>query len=380
MYLSNLFVVDGCVDQSKQYRIGVTIDQQHIYGVGSKKCAFDFDSLSVQWEISTGDKITNTSNSGGSTTGAISISTTSNPSTSPAIDKHSISTLKTCTSRPQVSTTTPHNNGYSIILNSTSPDSNGGIGSTDPEKTISKASVMSSQTLTAIIVLTVVTLLMTILCVVVFVCYVFFFCLYLFFFFFKQKTAYEIVSRDWSSDVCSSDLSFYHAHFSVRQRPCFLYLPILAAVAPPLFIMPIFRCGSAPTFYTYQFSLRQPPPPLFIMPISRCGSIPLFILPGSRCGSAPAFFTDHFSLRQRPRFLYCPFLVAAAPFFLYCPVLVAAAPPLFLLTISRCGSAPSFYTVHFSLRQRPRFLYCPFLRSEGRRVGKECRSRWSPYH
>ena len=28
-----------------------------------------------------------------------------------------------------------------------------------------------------------------------------------FFFFFKQKTAYEIVSRDWSSDVCSSDLS-----------------------------------------------------------------------------------------------------------------------------------------------------------------------------
>ena len=29
---------------------------------------------------------------------------------------------------------------------------------------------------------------------------------WLFFFFFKQKTAYEIVSRDWSSDVCSSDL------------------------------------------------------------------------------------------------------------------------------------------------------------------------------
>ena len=29
------------------------------------------------------------------------------------------------------------------------------------------------------------------------------------FFFFKQKTAYEIVSRDWSSDVCSSDLTFH---------------------------------------------------------------------------------------------------------------------------------------------------------------------------
>src|ERR1043166_3670072 len=28
----------------------------------------------------------------------------------------------------------------------------------------------------------------------------------MFFFFFKQKTAYEIPKRDWSSDVCSSDL------------------------------------------------------------------------------------------------------------------------------------------------------------------------------
>ena len=27
------------------------------------------------------------------------------------------------------------------------------------------------------------------------------------FFFFKQKTAYELESRDWSSDVCSSDLT-----------------------------------------------------------------------------------------------------------------------------------------------------------------------------
>ena len=32
-------------------------------------------------------------------------------------------------------------------------------------------------------------------------------CCCFFFFFFKQKTAYEIVSRDWSSDVCSSDLT-----------------------------------------------------------------------------------------------------------------------------------------------------------------------------
>src|SRR6058998_1290105 len=31
-----------------------------------------------------------------------------------------------------------------------------------------------------------------------------------FFFFFKQKTAYEMVMSDWSSDVCSSDRSEEH--------------------------------------------------------------------------------------------------------------------------------------------------------------------------
>src|SRR3546814_10293362 len=32
-------------------------------------------------------------------------------------------------------------------------------------------------------------------------------CRWLFLFFFKQKTAYEMRIRDWSSDVCSSDLT-----------------------------------------------------------------------------------------------------------------------------------------------------------------------------
>ena len=31
-------------------------------------------------------------------------------------------------------------------------------------------------------------------------------CFFFIFFFFKQKTAYEILTCDWSSDVCSSDL------------------------------------------------------------------------------------------------------------------------------------------------------------------------------
>src|SRR3546814_8984688 len=45
----------------------------------------------------------------------------------------------------------------------------------------------------------------------------------LFFFFFKQKTAYEMRISDWSSDLCSSDLSavlcgFWRRHPHHRQR------------------------------------------------------------------------------------------------------------------------------------------------------------------
>src|ERR1051326_9509017 len=40
----------------------------------------------------------------------------------------------------------------------------------------------------------------------------------LFCFFFKQKTAYEIKECDWSSDVCSSDLSAFAAYFAGHAR------------------------------------------------------------------------------------------------------------------------------------------------------------------
>src|SRR3546814_3538088 len=39
------------------------------------------------------------------------------------------------------------------------------------------------------------------------VCLMLFLLCYVFFFFFKQKTAYEMRISDWSSDVCSSDLT-----------------------------------------------------------------------------------------------------------------------------------------------------------------------------
>src|SRR5216110_3825506 len=52
-----------------------------------------------------------------------------------------------------------------------------------------------------------------------------------FFFFFKQKTAYEISSRDWSSDVCSSDLDVAAAHAARDKHE---QRTLLAAVGVPV--------------------------------------------------------------------------------------------------------------------------------------------------
>src|SRR3546814_9969242 len=51
-------------------------------------------------------------------------------------------------------------------------------------------------------------------------------------FFFKQKTAYEMRMSDWSSDVCSSDLTNHPVlmHLALQERAVdidlFLHLPI----------------------------------------------------------------------------------------------------------------------------------------------------------
>src|SRR3546814_3866687 len=57
-------------------------------------------------------------------------------------------------------------------------------------------------------------------------------------FFFKQKTAYEMRISDWSSDVCSSDLS-RHTPRSARRGG-------LSLVAMSLPYMPHLPCASLP--------------------------------------------------------------------------------------------------------------------------------------
>ena len=68
---------------------------------------------------------------------------------------------------------------------------------------------------------------------------------YFFFFFFKQKTAYEIVSRDWSSDVCSSDLTMcVFVERGTNERKSAMPKPFLYAfIAETFYLIEIGRAS-----------------------------------------------------------------------------------------------------------------------------------------
>ena len=61
-------------------------------------------------------------------------------------------------------------------------------------------------------------------------CCVVFYTMSFCFFFFKQKTAYEMCGRDWSSDVCSSDLDGVGRRQGILQIGSLQY-PLAAANA-----------------------------------------------------------------------------------------------------------------------------------------------------
>src|SRR3546814_4815280 len=69
-------------------------------------------------------------------------------------------------------------------------------------------------------------------CMVVLHCVCFYICVI--FFFFKQKTAYEMRISDWSSDVCSSDLT-YRGQILAHGKPATVEIdiPDVRFVTPP---------------------------------------------------------------------------------------------------------------------------------------------------
>ena len=51
-----------------------------------------------------------------------------------------------------------------------------------------------------------------------------------------------------------------------------------------------------------------------------------------------------------------------------------------IMYISMCGGGVGFSVESSNVQALPQISYQTGERSEERRVGKECRSRWSPYH
>src|SRR5213594_4013949 len=72
---------------------------------------------------------------------------------------------------------------------------------------------------------------------------------FFFFFFFKQKTAYEISVRDWSSDVCSSDLK----RILTILKTLVAQIDVLETITPLNFLAFRDRLESGSGFQSHQF-------------------------------------------------------------------------------------------------------------------------------
>ena len=71
------------------------------------------------------------------------------------------------------------------------------------------------------------------------------------------------------------------------------------------------------------------------------------------------------------------------------PTLAAFGSSLTAITLAELGDKTFFMALILAVRHRARWVFVgafaaltavTLIRSEERRVGKECRSRWSPYH
>ena len=86
--------------------------------------------------------------------------------------------------------------------------------------------------------------------------------------------------------------------------------------------------------------------------------------PGQYGGDAvPRLFTNRLDARQHPYYREIAQLRVSAHFF-----------------VRRDGALQQFVPAHEEMRRYAQLRNFAVIRSEERRVGKECRSRWSPYH
>ena len=154
-------------------------------------------------------------------------------------------------------------------------------------------------------------------------------CCFCFFFFFKQKTAYEIGTGDWSSDVCSSDL--------VRHQNGWSYLKSASQLAGVLNFLQHHRAHLNNT------TVRE--------------------LSDS---DVKHWHRNYLKQLERDRSISKTLDLES---------LQLPTPELLKKVLDYLNDWDMKHDFEYLDKMQE-----SFCRSEERRVGKECRSRWSPYH
>src|SRR5699024_11412518 len=83
--------------------------------------------------------------------------------------------------------------------------------------------------------------------------------LFVYIFFFPSRRRYTISKRDWSSDVCSSDLRKRLQNKSKNNGLTVISLPISTAFLPQMGSFPECQCHSLhPLFFPLDININQP--------------------------------------------------------------------------------------------------------------------------
>src|SRR3989449_10751387 len=221
------------------------------------------------------------------------------------------------------------------------------------------------------------------------------------FFFFSSRRRHTRCSRDWSSDVCSSDLSACclppHSLASHLERELRRQTALMAKALKVLGLMNVQYAIQRDTVFVLEVNPRAS---RTVPYVSKATGVPLAMI-AARCMAGKSLKDQHAEEEVTPP--YFSVKEAVFPFAKFPGVDTILGPEMkstgevmgvgetfgeaFVKSQLAAGvRLPQGGRAFISVRDADKHaavqvaLDLVELRSEERRVGKECRSRWSPYH
>ena len=184
----------------------------------------------------------------------------------------------------------------------------------------------------------------------------------------KQKTAYEILRRDWSSDVCSSDLGFFVSMENIMSLTDFFHGITVSLVETGTRIISLPSSSIIGLVDTFT-------PGLGLV----ASNVPTLL---TRESEAVAAFGADSAITRACKAIFNQSAAAIVAVGVPADTETAVLTSALIGGVSADGKRTGMQALLdgkslFNLQ--PRLIIAP-KRSEERRVGKECRSRWSPYH